>query len=131
MTELLSAGRGKGGRCPRIPVFDSSAIGSFTPLRAQSPESDYFERPGLRTWLAGRLLLQHSKPCEAFLLIRRDQSISDALAYAKRIFYQISQRRDERRRIIQTRRHLKLFDTQFRRFFASFVIDLAQRFHVV
>ena len=41
MTELLSAGRGKGGRCPRIPVFDSSAIGSFTPLRAQSPESDY------------------------------------------------------------------------------------------
>ena len=31
ITELLSAGRGKGGSCPRIPVLDSSAIRSFTP----------------------------------------------------------------------------------------------------
>ena len=70
-------------------------------------------------------------PYVVLALIRRDQAIGDALAHAKRIFHQICQRRDECRRIIQTRRHLKLFDTQFRRFFASFVIDLAQRFHVV
>src|SRR5271170_6660092 len=51
--------------------------------------------------------------------------------FAQSVRHQLRERRNKPGRIVQSRAHLELRDAQPSRFLASFVIDLAERFHVI